>query len=176
MIPPRHVRFTLALATALGLATSWTHAQGRLSRVVSTIIHQDESKTLSNRDFVKRTMQQETYSPRGVLQMKRIFQMDRQGKVRSGLAFDGSGKLIFRFRYVYDDLDRLSEEHTYDLNENLVRLMKTAYDEQGRSSRIAITNPKPRAMKRHHRDILEHPERLEKKGKKLPGNQLKPRR
>lgn len=150
-------------------------AQGRLSRVVSTIIHDDERKTLSNRDLVKRTMQQETYSPRGVLQMKRIFQLDRAGKVRSGLAFDGSGKPILKFKYVYDDLDRLSEEQIHDMKNKLVRLMKTVYDEQGKGSRYAVTNPKPGTLKAH-KDILEHPERLEKQGKKLPGNQLKKNR
>lgn len=161
---------TLALAPAFSAS-----AQGRLARVVSTIIHDDERKTLSNRDLVKRTMQQETYSARGVLEMKRIFQLDRQGKVRSGLAFDGSGKPIFKFKYVYDDLDRLSEEHIHDMKDNLVRLMKTVYDEQGKGSRFAVTNPKPGAMS-HHQDILEHPERLEQKGKKVPGNQLNNKR
>ncbi len=147
-------------------------AQGRLARVVSTIIHEDESKTLSNRDLVKRTMQQETYSPKGVLQMRRIFQLDRDGKVVSGLAFDGAGKPIFRFKYIYDDLDRLGEEHVHNMKGKLVRLMKTVYDEQGKASRFAVTNPKPGSLEAHHTEIFEHPERLEKKGKKLPGNQL----
>ncbi len=174
MIISRRSIFLLLTALGfLGLAPSDTvQAQGRLARVVSTIIHEDERKTLSNRDLIKRTMQQETYSARGVLQMKRIFQLDRQGKVRSGLAFDGSGKPIFKFKYLYDDLDRLSEEHIHDMKDKLVRLMKTVYDEQGKGSRFAVTNPKPGTLKAHHQDILEHPERLEKKGTKLPGNQL----
>lgn len=151
-------------------------AQSRLTRVVSTIIHEDERRTVSNRDLVKRTMTQKTFSSRGVLQMRRMFQLDRQGKVRSGLAFDGSGNPIFKFKYVYDDLDRLSEEQIHDMNDKLVRLMKTIYDEQGKSSRFAVTNPKIGTMKGHHKDILDHPEQLEKKGRKVPGNQVKQRK
>ena len=166
------IRLLPVLVALLGFSLDSAPAQGRLSRVVSTIIHDDDSKTLSNRDLVKRTMQQETYSPRGVLQMKRIFQLDREGKVRSGLAFDGSGKPMFKFKYVYDDLDRLSEERIHDMKDQRVRLMKTVYDEQGKGSRIAMTDANPGALKEQHRDMLEHPERLEAKGKKLPGNQL----
>ncbi len=172
-------RQTLGLA-ALSLLASvacqflpGAQAQGQLSLVVSMIIHDDERKTLSYRDFVKRTMQQETYSARDVLEMKRIFKLDRAGKVRSGLAFDGSGKLILKFNYVYDDLDRLSEERVHNMKNELVRVMKTVYDEQGKSSRFAVTNPKPGTFKAPHKDILEHPERLEASGKKVSGNQIK---
>lgn len=158
------------------LILSSAQGQGRLSRVVSTIIHDDERKTLSNRDFVKRTMQQETYSARGVLQMKRIFQLDREGKVRSGLAFDGSGKPMLKFKYMYDDLDRLSEERVHNMKNELVRVMKTLYDEEGKASRFAVTNPKPGTFKGPHKDILEHPERLEASGKKVSGDQINRRR
>ncbi|MFT4640169.1 MAG: hypothetical protein ACI8T1_003494 [Verrucomicrobiales bacterium] len=168
-MPTRPLIILLAI---LGLNLGTAQAQGKLARVVSTIIHDDGSKTLSNRDLVKRTMQQETYSPRGVLQMKRIFQLDREGKVRSGLAFDGAGKPVFKFKYVYDDLDRLSEEQIHDMKDQRVRLMKTVYDDQGKGSRVAITDANPKSLKASHRDIMEHPERLEANGKKVPGNQL----
>ena len=169
------VRLSLILC-ALALMAPSTFAQGRLSKIVSTIIHDDDSKTLSTRLIEKRAMEQKTFSPRGVLQMKRLFRLDRQGKVRSGLAFDGVGNPIFNFKYHYDDLDRLSEEQIHDMKGKLVRLLKTEYDETGKAKRFAITNPKKGALKAHHQEILEHPERLEKKGKQVDGDQTRRKR
>lgn len=151
-------------------------ARGRLARVVSTIIHNDETKTLSNRDLVKRTMEQQTYSAAGVLQMKRIFQLDRDGKVKSGLAFDGAGKPLFKFKYFYDELDRLDVEQIADMKDTVVRVLKTVYDDQGKAHRIAKTDADPKFMQKHHKEIFEHPEFLEKKGKKLDGNHINPRK
>ena len=66
--------------TATLLLTHGIQAQGRLARVVSTIIHNDETKTLSNRDFVKRTMEQQTFDVGGVLKMKRICNLPEHAK------------------------------------------------------------------------------------------------
>ena len=156
------IPFTLAQA----------QAQSRLSRVVSTILHDDDTKTLSNRDLINRTMQQETYSAQDILQMKRIFQLDRQGKVLTGLAFDGSGKPLLKFKYIYDDLDRLKEEQIRDMKDHLLRKMITVYDKEGKSQRHAF-NLQDKELSKYHREIAEHPERLEQKGKKVSGNQIK---
>ena len=163
---------TSLLLAALLVSGSLTQGQGRLARVVSTIIHEDESQTLSNRDFIKRTMEQQTFSPRGILQMKRIFQMDRVGKVRSGLAFDGQSKPLLKFSYAYDELDRLKTEEVRDMKDNIIRVMETVYDEQGKAHRIAKTEENLAAIQQHHRQILEHPESLENSGRKVDGNQL----
>ncbi|NCF90648.1 MAG: hypothetical protein GWQ05_06750 [Verrucomicrobiaceae bacterium] len=161
-----------AVALTTTLLSYSVQAQGRLSRVVSTIIHNDETKTLSNRDFVKRTMEQQTYDIGGVLKMKRIFQLDRAGKVKSGLAFDGSGRPLFKFKYTYDELDRLDTEQVRDMKDSVVRVLKTVYDEQGKAHRIAKTDVDPTTIPKLHKEIFEHPELLEKKGTKLHGNQL----
>ena len=166
------MKFILCAVAATLLLTHGIQAQGRLARVVSTIIHNDETKTLSNRDFVKRTMEQQTFDVGGVLKMKRIFQLDRAGKVKSGLAFDGAGKPLFKFKYTYDELDRLDTEQIRDMKDTVVRVLKTVYDEQGKAHRIAKTDVDPKRMPKVHKEIFEHPELLEKKGKKLDGNQL----
>lgn len=173
-MPRVSLLFFCCAAIAIGALTPPSaYAQKRLSKIVSTIIHDDNSKTLSTRLIAQRAMEQKTFSPRGVLQMKRLFRLDRQGKVRSGLAFDGAGNPIFNFKYHYDDLDRLSEEHIHDMSGKLVRLLKTEYDDTGKAKRFAITNPKKGALRALPKEILEHPERLEKKGKKVKGDQTR---
>lgn len=169
------LRFSKSLAAGVFALLVLIHGapgQGKLARVVSTIIHDDETKTLSNRDFVKQTMEQKTYSAQGVIQMKRIFQLDRTGKVKSGLAFDGAGKPVFKFKYTYDELDRLEVEHVRDMQNKVVRVLHTVYDEQGKAHRIAKTDAQANQMQKHHREIFEHPEMLEQKGTKLEGDQL----
>ncbi len=171
---PRSAMIASLFALSASLAfTSYTEAQGRLEKIVSTIIHDDDSKTLSVRLLKERKMEQKTFSPRGVLKMKRLFRLDRQGKVQSGLAFDGVGTPIFKFVYEYDDLDRLSKERIDDMKGNTVRVMQTIYDETGKSKRVALTDVKPDSLKKQHKDILEHPERLENKGRKVSGDQTK---
>lgn len=157
----------LLLSTSAGLAQ-------RIDLIVSTIIHEDSSRTLSTRDIQKRAMQQETYSSQGVLAMKRIFALDRQGKVLNGLAFDGKDNIIFRFRYEYDDLDRLAQEKVMDRKGNVVRILFTTYDDNGRATRKAVTYPKNGGSEaaQPHQFALDHPEMLEQRGEKVPGNQL----
>ena len=171
------VRLILILSAFAIVTASCAFAQGRVDKIVSTIIHDDDSKTLSTRLLAKRAMEQKTFSPRWVLQMKRLFRLDRQGKVRSGLAFDGGGNPIFNFKYIYDDLDRLSEEQIHDISGKLVRRLITKYDEStNKAKRFAVSDVEKGLLKAHHQEILEHPERLEQKGKKVSGDQTGQRR
>ena len=167
-----NIRFLFLLTFLLSAILGQSASAQRVAIQVSTIIHEDNSKTLSTRDFKKRTMEQRTYSPRGVMQMKRQFVMDREGRVKSGVAFDGSDQLIFTFRYKFDDLDRLDEEKIFDRAGNVVRRLKTTYDELGKATRTARTDVKGSVLSKLDDKMFEHPERLETRGTKLQGNQL----
>lgn len=144
----------------------------RVDLVVSTIIHDDKSQTLSTRDMRQRAMRQETYTVQGVLAMKRLFLLDRQGKVLNGHASDGKDKMLYKFQYEYDQLDRLKLEKVIDMQGNVVRLLTVTYDEQGKAKKQAINNPKFSKDGQLPENILLSPEELEAKGKKVPGNQL----
>jgi hypothetical protein len=170
-------RFPLCLATLAATFVFQVQSSSaqRIDLIVSTIIHDDSSKTLSVRDVQKRAMQQQTFSSQGTLAMKRLFQLDRHGKVRNGLAFDAKDNIIFRFRYEYDDLDRLSKERVMDRKGDIVRVLFTTYDEAGRATKKAVTYPKHGGDEagQPHQFALDHPEMLELRGEKLSGNQLK---
>lgn len=148
------------------LAATIASAQ-RPDIIVSTILHDDGTKTVSTRKISERQMEQLTYSTRGVVTMKRLFRTDHTGKVRSGIAWDGAGNYLFRFQYTFDDLDRLSKEETYNEKNVLVRVMNSTYDQQGRPTRQAVSYPK--LAKNIDPKLLDHPSQL--RGKELPGDQ-----
>ena len=140
---------------------------------IATTVHEDGSKTLTSRDFRKRTLEQRLYSSDGVLLLKRQFVMDRNGKVKSGVSFDGGDHLTSTFRYKFDDLGRIHEENIYDRSGNVVRAFETTYDEQGLSKRIASERGNDDAWDSLNERWFDHPDLLEVSGKTVEGDPFK---
>lgn len=109
----------------------------------STILHPDDTKTVTLYDAQKRQSDVHYYNANGSWRAHIIYQLDENGQIKSGQFLDQKDKPGIRSLYRYDDSDRVVEETHYDLNGALVRRMvyeygltttvmkSVAYDPQG---------------------------------------------
>lgn len=139
---------------------AWARREQVLARVTT---HADGSCTHTVKSSGDRVMEQLTYNPNRVLLMKRIFQLDRQGRVLSGVAFDGKSNLLFTMRYMFDKQGRLAEEQIYDKDNSLVRLLRHTYDAEGKPRVQAVTTADGKNTPEWFRAIM-HPDQLHKEG------------
>lgn len=127
----------------------------------STILHDDDSKTVTLYDSEKKQSDVKYYNPNGTWRAHILYTLGDDGKIKAGQFFNRAGKPTVRSRYRYDDSERVTEENHYDQTGKLIRrmtyeygfsdrVMKTvAYDSQGnvlgvyipkKSKRSATTN------------------------------------
>lgn len=109
----------------------------------STILHPDDTKTVTLYDASKHESDVHYYNADGSWRAHVIYSLDTDGKIKSGLFLNQKDKPGIRSMYRYDDSDRVVEETHYDTAGALVRrmvyeygltstVMKTvAYDPQG---------------------------------------------
>ncbi|HEX8372736.1 MAG TPA: hypothetical protein VF585_08155 [Chthoniobacterales bacterium] len=109
----------------------------------STILHPDETKTVTLYDSEKRESNVRYFNSDGSWRAHVIYTLDEDGKIKSGQFLDQKEKPGVRSLYRYGDSDRIVEETHYDTAGTLVRrmvyeygltdrVMKTvAYDPQG---------------------------------------------
>lgn len=100
-----------------------------------TILHPDGSRTVSKKDTNAKVINQETLNASGQLVMKRVYQLDAEGKEQRGFVFDGSNQLIYRIGFFYDEIGRLKEEALYNTLGQVVRRQIYEYDRVGNLKR-----------------------------------------
>ena len=122
----------------------------------STILHPDETKTVTLYDAEKRQSDVHYYNANGSWRAHIIYSLDSNGRIASGLFLDQKKKPGIRSLYRYDGSDRVIEETHYDQAGLLVRrmvfeygmsdrVMKTvAYDPQGNV--LGVFTPKRRKV------------------------------
>ncbi|MGI9241252.1 MAG: hypothetical protein ACR2RV_10650, partial [Verrucomicrobiales bacterium] len=71
-----------------------------------TVIHPDETRTVSKQDLNNKFREKRTLDKNGILLMKSIFQLNAAGKPINGLVYDGRGRLMFRSEFTYDNASR----------------------------------------------------------------------
>jgi hypothetical protein len=96
-----------------------------------TILHPDGSRTVSKKDLDAKVINQETYNSSGSVVMKRVYQLDAEGKEQRGFVFDAYNNLIYRIGYLYDEIDRLKEEVLYNTHGQIVRRQIYEYNRVG---------------------------------------------
>jgi YD repeat-containing protein len=118
----------------------------------STILHPDDTKTVTLYDAEKRQSDVRYFNSNGSWRAHVIYSLDEAGRFLSGQFLDQKEKPGIRSLYRYDDSDRVIEETHYDQSGALVRrmvyeygmtktVMKTvAYDAQGNV--IGVFTPK----------------------------------
>lgn len=102
----------------------------------STILHDDDSKTVTLYDAEKRQSDVKYYNPNGSWRAHIVYTLGDDGKIKAGQFYSRSGKATVRSRYRYDDSDRVIEETHYNLAGKLVRRMTYEY---GFSDRVMKT-------------------------------------
>ena len=93
----------------------------------STIIHPDETKTVTLYDATKRQSDVRYFNSNGSWRAHIIYTLDPNGKIKSGLFLDQKEKPGVRSLYRYDDSDRVVEETHYNQAGALVRRMVYEY-------------------------------------------------
>ena len=93
----------------------------------STIIHPDETKTVTLYDATKRQSDVRYFNSNGSWRAHIIYSLDPNGKIKSGLFLDQKEKPGVRSLYRYDDSDRVVEETHYNQAGTLVRRMVYEY-------------------------------------------------
>lgn len=134
---------------ALFVAAFGTSAEAQVRRAANTnseegiysrtIIHPDETRTVSKQDINNKIREKRTLDKNGILLMRSIFQLDAQGKAVNGLVYDGRNQLLYRSEFTYDTADRLEEERVFDRNGTLVRRLFYKPDRLGKMKPVSQT-------------------------------------
>ena len=142
--PMRH--FT---ATALVFAALCACASAQIRRPGSasseegvysrTIIHPDETRTVSKQDLNNKIREKRTLDKNGILLMKSIFKLNASGNATNGLVYDGRNRLLYRSEFAYDGANRIEEERVYDAGGSLVRRLFYRADKLGRRKPVSQT-------------------------------------
>jgi hypothetical protein len=97
------------------------------------LIHTDGTRTDMMKDPLKHQMTETTYDARGVVISKKMYLLNENGDPTQGQIFDGAGNLIARVQFVFDNLQRLSEERCVTLQGEVFRRVLHQYDSEGKA-------------------------------------------
>ena len=104
-----------------------------------TIIHPDETRTVSKQDLNNKIREKQTLDKHGTLLMKSIFQLSTSGKPLNGLVYDGRGQLLYRSEFIYDRANEVQEERVFSANGQPVRRLIYKKDRFGQSKPFALS-------------------------------------
>ena len=104
-----------------------------------TVIHPDETRTVSKQDINNKIREKRTLDKNGILLMKSIFQLNSHGKAVNGLVYDGRNRLLYRSEFTYDTADRLQEERVFDAGGSPVRRLVYRADRFGKIKPFALS-------------------------------------
>lgn len=109
------------------------HAQRIIGRSVNarTVLHQDETRTESVTDPIKKQQTETTFDSRGVVIAERVFLLNENGDPTQGVIYDGAKNLIARVIFYFDDLGRVVEERCVNTRNEIFRRVIRQYDKSG---------------------------------------------
>ena len=104
-----------------------------------TIIHPDETRTVSKQDLNNKIREKRTLDKNGILLMKSIFQLNAGGQPINGLVYDGRNRLLYRSEFVYDNASRLQEERVFGADGTPLRRLAYKQDSNGEMKAFALS-------------------------------------
>lgn len=104
-----------------------------------TVIHPDETRTVSKQDINNKIREKRTLDKNGILLMKSIFGLNAQGQAINGIVYDGRNRVLYRSEFKYDNSGSLEEERVYDARGTLVRRLFYKKDRLGRPKPVSQT-------------------------------------
>jgi hypothetical protein len=104
-----------------------------------TIIHPDETRTVSKQDINNKIREKQTLDKNGILLMRSIFQLSSSGKPVNGLVYDGRNRLLYRSEFTYDNASRLQEERVFAADGTPVRRLIYKPDRFGQVKPFALS-------------------------------------
>jgi len=104
-----------------------------------TVIHPDETRTVSKQDINNKIREKRTLDKNGILLMKSIFQLNAGGQPVNGLVYDGRNRLLYRSEFTYDTASRLQEERVFGADGTPVRRLVYKPDRFGKMKPFALS-------------------------------------
>lgn len=104
-----------------------------------TIIHPDETRTVSKQDLNNKIREKRTLDKNGILLMRSIFQLNAGGQPINGLVYDGRNRLLYRSEFVYDNASRLQEERVFGADGTPLRRLAYKQDSSGEMRAFALS-------------------------------------
>ena len=104
-----------------------------------TIIHPDETRTVSKQDLNNKIREKRTLDKNGILLMRSIFQLNAGGQPINGLVYDGRNRLLYRSEFVYDNASRLQEERVFGADGTPLRRLAYKQDSSGEMKAFALS-------------------------------------
>ena len=136
-------RGVLSALLALGVLISPASGRNRNSHVwARTVLHADGSQSKISYDKNTKLHEEETYSVSGVLQMKRVYTMNRHGKPATGKVLDARGNLLLNLHFRFDATERPLEMLALTPDGHLARRVIYKYDPAGKELTPLVLNYK----------------------------------
>ena len=118
-------------ALGLGWAAPAGVAQESAGVKVTTILHNDGTRTDIQKDFDSHTEETRTYDTAQRLIKRSSFTLDDQGRELEGVIYNAKGAVLSRVNYSYDPVGRLKEQIDRNPAGQVVRKTVFRHDFQG---------------------------------------------
>jgi len=103
---------------------------------VTTALHDDGSRTVTQIDSENHTSEACTYSHGDKLIRKVTYTLDDQNDPLQGIVYDGKGRALYKAVYKRNAMGRVSEEVEYTMDDRLLGRFVYRYDANGRLLKI----------------------------------------
>ncbi|MDD5349879.1 MAG: hypothetical protein PHQ12_06685 [Chthoniobacteraceae bacterium] len=122
---PRLFTLTLAGLFAAVLAVPCHAQEGGTPIKITSTLHDDGSRTDTQKDLDNRTEETRTYNAAKKLVQRWVYSLDDQGREVDGVCYDAKDKVIGRVSYKYDPFGHVGEVTEKTPNGTVVR--RTVY-------------------------------------------------
>ena len=139
MTGKRMITKSMVAAALLVATTAMVSAEAK----VRTILHKDNSRTVSSQNVDSQELLEYIYNAKDLVVQKKRFLLDERARPIQGVIFDGGGNLKARVEFGFDDLGRMREERTYDARGRVVRRILYSYNALGVCSAPMAINIDP---------------------------------
>ena len=103
---------------------------------VTTVIHEDGTKTVTTLDSDQHTSESVTYDSRNKVRQKVVYILGENNLPETGTAYTASGQIVFKAVYKRDGSNRVTEEIDSSPDGQLLRRFVYEYGADGKVSRI----------------------------------------
>ena len=103
---------------------------------VTTALHDDGSKTVTQVDSDNHTSEASTYNAANRLIRKVVYTLDEQNNPLQGLVYDAKGHELYKAVYKRNEMGRVAEETEYTPDDRLLGRFVYLYDQNGRLLKI----------------------------------------
>lgn len=103
---------------------------------VTTTLHEDGTKTVTQMNPDSHTSEASTYDARDHLRQKIVYALNERNQPESGVVYTPDNKPVFKAAYTRDNLDRVTEEADYTMADQLIRRFVYEFGADGKVSRI----------------------------------------